>query len=121
MDKATHTQMRARLEEELSRLESQVETIEREGYEALSEASGENNYRDHMADQGSATFDRELDMTLEENLRDTLASVQHALARMDEGLYGVCEQCGATIPDARLDAMPTATLCITCKSEEESR
>ena len=121
MNKATQQQMRERLEDDLSRMKEQVETIEREGYEALSEASGENNYRDHMADQGSATFDRELDMTLEENLRETLAAVQHAIARMDDDLYGVCERCSATIPDERLDAMPTATLCITCKAAEESR
>ncbi len=121
MEKATQKQMRERLENDRARLAEQVETIEREGYEALSEASGENNYRDHMADQGSATFDRELDMTLEENLRDTLAAVQHALSRIDEGLYSICERCGATIPDERLEAMPTATLCIKCKAEEESR
>jgi DnaK suppressor protein len=94
--------------------------MEREGHEALSEASGENNYRDHMADQGSATFERELDMTLEDNVRDALASVRGALARMDAGEYGTCARCGKTIANERLEAIPTATLCISCKSEEES-
>ncbi len=121
MDKTTLKSLREGLESELDRLETQVEEMEREGHEALSEASGENNYRDHMADQGSATFDRELDMTLEENVKEALTSVRHALARMDEGSYGTCERCGAQILDARLEAIPTATLCITCKSAEESR
>lgn len=121
MDQSTQTKIREHLETELTRLEEQVDLIEREGHQTLSEASGENNYRDHMADQGSATFDRELDMTLDENVRDALAAVRHALERMDEESYGICERCGATIQDARLEAIPTATLCITCKSAEESR
>jgi DnaK suppressor protein len=121
MDKATQTQLRDFLELEQARLLEEVETIEREGHEALSEASGENNYRDHMADQGTATFSRELDMTLEDNVRDALDSVSKALRRIDEGTYGVCERCGAEIDVERLRAMPTATLCITCKSDEESR
>ncbi len=121
MDKGTQKKQRARLEEERDRLGEEVAEIEREGHEALSEASGENNYRDHMADQGTATFSRELDMTLDENVRTALSAVEHALVRMDTGEYGVCERCGAAIDDDRLLAIPTATLCITCKSSEESR
>jgi DnaK suppressor protein len=121
MNKATKTKLKGELEQELERLEAEVEQMEREGHEALSEASGENNYRDHMADQGSATFERELDMTLEDNVRDALLSVRAALDKMESGSYGVCDRCGKKIADARLEAMPTATLCITCKSEEESR
>lgn len=121
MNEAQRHSLLEGLEAQLERLVAQIETIEREGYEALSEASGENNYRDHMADQGSATFDRELDLSLEENLRDSLAAVRHALARMHDGTYGVCEQCSVEIPGERLEAIPTATLCITCKSAEESR
>ncbi len=121
MDQATKDQLQIFLEAELARLEDEVATIEREGHEALSEASGENNYRDHMADQGTATFARELDMTLEENSREALAAVRHALGRMEAGDYHICERCGAEIGDERLRAMPTATLCITCKAAEESR
>lgn len=118
--KAT-TEMRKHLESELERLGSEVAEIEREGHEQLSEASGENNYRDHMADQGTATFSRELDMSLEENVRDSLASVTAALGRIEDGSYGTCDRCGASIAADRLKAMPTATLCITCKAAEESR
>jgi RNA polymerase-binding protein DksA len=120
MNKTKLKVFRERLENEQVRLEREVETIEREGHEALSDASGENNYRDHMADQGTATFTRELDMSLEENVRDALASVGSALRRIDEGTYGICDRCGKHISEERLDAMPTATLCITCKSAEES-
>ena len=121
MDAQTQSRLKAQLEEELARLEAEVAEIEREGHEALSEASGENNYRDHMADQGSATFERELDMTLDENVRAALSDVRKALARIEAGTYGTCERCGAGISDSRLEAMPTANLCITCKAAEEAR
>jgi len=121
MDAKTSAHLRTQLEDERARLAEEVAEIEREGHEALSEASGENNYRDHMADQGSATFERELDMTLDENVREALADVEKALARMDAGTYGICERCGAEISPSRLEAIPTASLCITCKEAEELR
>jgi len=121
MDRKTESMLRTFLESESVRLEAEVEEIDIEGHEALSEASGENNYRDHMADQGTATFSRELDMTLEENVREALMAFRRALVRMDEGTYDVCERCGGPIGEERLKAMPTATMCITCKAAEESR
>ncbi|MDP2232417.1 MAG: TraR/DksA C4-type zinc finger protein [Actinomycetota bacterium] len=114
-------ELRAVLEGEHDRLQAEVDQIAKEGHEALSDASGENNYRDHMADQGTATFSREHDMTLEENARDALSAVHGALERFEDGTYGTCEQCGKLISEERLQAMPTATLCISCKSAEESR
>lgn len=121
MNKTLIAEMRTWLEVERDRLLAEVEEIDTEGREALSDASGENNYRDHMADQGTATFNRELDMTLEENARDALVSVNSALRRIEEGTYGLCQRCQAVIAKERVQAIPTATLCITCKAEEESR
>ncbi len=48
-----------------------------------------------------------------------LASIENALERMREGQYGVCEGCGCSIPMARLNALPYATLCINCQREQE--
>jgi DnaK suppressor protein len=121
IDEKARAALRARLMDDLARLEADVAEVERNERELLSEASGENNYRDHMADQGSATFERELDMTFEENDRTALEAVRKALARFDDGTYGTCARCSAEIPAARLEAMPTATLCITCKEAEETR
>jgi len=121
LDEKTVAQLKTELEEELARLESAVAELDRHDRDSQSEASGENVYRDHMADQGSATFERELDMTFEENERDLLEEVRTALARIDAGTYGTCARCGAEIPAARLEAVPTASLCITCKEAEETR
>jgi RNA polymerase-binding transcription factor len=120
MDGASRDALRAQLESERDRLQAIVAEMERLERETLSEASGENNYRDHMADQGSATFERELDMTLEENARENLLEVQQALERIDAGSYGTCARCGSDIPVERLEAYPTASLCIVCKEAEES-
>jgi len=121
LDDKTFSALRLALQEDLARIEADVAELDRHERESQSEASGENVYRDHMADQGSATFERELDMTFEENERDLLGETRVALARMDAGTYGTCERCGAEIPAARLEAVPTASLCITCKEVEESR
>ena len=48
-----------------------------------------------------------------------LASIENALQRMREGQYGVCESCSCSIPLARLNALPYATLCIDCQREQE--
>ena len=48
------------------------------------------------------------------DVRAELADVDHALARIDDGTYGVCRNCGKRIAVARLDARPTAELCIDC-------
>jgi len=121
MNKKALDALKAQLEEERVRLIDEIEEYERDGQEALSDVSGENNYRDHMADQGTATFARELDMTLEDNARDMLAQIDAALARVASGEYGICKRCGAEIPVERLEAVPFADLCIDCKEWEESR
>ena len=48
-----------------------------------------------------------------------LASIENALQRMRDGQYGVCESCSTSIPMARLNALPYATLCIDCQREAE--
>lgn len=121
IDGTLKAKLRAALEAERAELLIEIEEHELEGQESLSDVSGENNYRDHMADQGSATFARELDMTLEDNARENLGRIDAAFARMDAGTYGICTRCGDVIPPERLEAMPDAELCIVCKEWEETR
>jgi DnaK suppressor protein len=60
-------------------------------------------------------------MSLANNSRDLLLQVERALARLDAGTYGRCENCGNPIPKARLQALPAATLDVACKQREERR
>lgn len=120
IEETLRVRLRDRLKEDLARLEADIDELDREEDEAT-EISGENEYRDHMADQGSATVERELDMTLEQNERGALDDVRAALARLEAGTYGVCARCACDIPTERLEAVPTANLCVQCKEIEETR
>jgi DnaK suppressor protein len=66
----------------------------------------------HLGDMATVTFDRELDEGLEEGAMQTLAQIDRALARLDDGTYGICERCSKPIGEERLHARPWATLCI---------
>lgn len=74
---------------------------------------------DDVADAGSKTFEREQEMSIADNARDLMNQVDKALAKIDDGTYGVCESCGGSIVKARMRAFPRATLCIKCKEREE--
>jgi DnaK suppressor protein len=106
-------ELREALERERTELQSQFEEIETSTFsQAQSDLSGEMAFDDEYADAGTATFERERDLSLENNVRDLLQKIEKALTRMDEGTYGVCERCGKPIEKARLKALPYANLCI---------
>jgi DnaK suppressor protein len=73
----------------------------------------------HMADIGSDNFEQEFTLSLMANEGDTLAKIEAALERLEEGSYGLCEECGVKIPKARLEAIPYATLCVKCAAQAE--
>ncbi|MCA1829924.1 MAG: TraR/DksA C4-type zinc finger protein [Actinobacteria bacterium] len=108
-------------------LEKQREEFSREAEEieegvfniSQSEMSGEVSFDEEYADAGSATFEREKEMSIGNNVRDLLDKVNHALAAIERGTYGLCENCGKPIARARLQALPYSTLCLTCKQQEE--
>jgi len=81
----------------------------------LSSAAGDQ----HIADHASEMVDREVDVSLEENAEQIVYEIDRAVARLDAGAYGRCERCGQEIPEERLEAVPYATLCVTCKQLEE--
>ena len=73
----------------------------------------------HMADIGSDNFEQEFTLSLMQNEGDTLQMIENCLERIEEGTYGQCEECGVKIPKARLNAIPYATLCVRCASQQE--
>ena len=95
-----------------------VGTMENEAFKAGSNLS---NMPIHMADVGTDNFEQEFTLGLIESERQTLREIQEALVRIDNGTYGICENCGNPIGKARLQVFPRATLCMTCKQREERR
>ena len=105
--------LKGRLEEERGELREQLTTIEEEAFAATqSELSGDVGLDDESADAGTATFEREKDLSIENNVRDLLAKIDRALGRIDEGTFGICERCGKPIEKARITALPYVDLCI---------
>ena len=76
---------------------------------------------DDQADAGTKTFEREQELSIANNRLDMLTQMERAIERLDAGTYGHCESCANPIPKARLQAFPSATLCVTCKQREERR
>ena len=66
----------------------------------------------HPAELATETIERELDQSVVEHVLLELTELQVALAKLDEGKYGLCEACAQPISDARLEAMPAARYCI---------
>jgi DnaK suppressor protein len=72
-------------------------------------------------ESASELFEWEKTIALEKQLGDYLTEIDHALEKFDSGTYGICEQCGKPIEPARLEALPHATLCLTCKSMQDKK
>ncbi|AIA55272.1 MULTISPECIES: RNA polymerase-binding protein DksA [Acidithiobacillus] len=78
------------------------------------------NYSDPN-DRASLETDMGLELRARDRERKLIRKINQALARIDAGEYGYCESCGVEIGLRRLEARPTATLCIDCKTLEEKR
>jgi DnaK suppressor protein len=103
----------ARLRDERAELAEQLTTIEDQAFAATqSDISGDVGVDDESADAGTATFEREKELSIEQNVRDLIQKIDRALKRIDAGTYGICERCGKPIEKARLKALPYVDLCI---------
>jgi DnaK suppressor protein len=83
---------------------------------ALEHEPGDVQFDEEGGEGGTANVDREIDLYLSAQARATVVEIDRALQKIEDGTYGLCEQCGDAIPDARLQALPYAALCVTCKS-----
>ena len=70
----------------------------------------------HMADDASEVFEQTKNLALKYHLEKMLEQVELAMRRIEKGTYGFCESCGGLINPDRLQAMPSATLCLRCAS-----
>jgi DnaK suppressor protein len=105
--------LRTRLVEEQDQLETQLASIVEDSFAATqSVMSGDIGLDDEPADAGTATFEREKDLSIENNVRDLLRKIDEALKRMEAKTYGICVRCGRPIEKPRLKALPYAELCI---------
>jgi len=69
-------------------------------------------------EEAAETLELEKRLVLEKRLKEQLAELEHALHKLEEGTYGLCEGCGQPIDPARLEALPQAKLCMSCKAQQ---
>ena len=112
-------EVRAELDAEIQRLTAEISSAETDLNEFLKEPI--DGAGDDQADAGAKSFEREHELSLVAGARTGLEQNLHALARLEDGTYGICENCGNPIGKLRLQAYPRATLCMTCKSRQERR
>jgi RNA polymerase-binding protein DksA len=109
------------LVEERRRVLDAIEYLHKENPGSIEEETEDETQDNHLAETATATLDREIDYTLEENSEHVLRDIEGALERIEAGTYGTCVTCGKPIAEERLSAIPWAMHCIDCKRLQERR
>jgi len=100
----------------------QAESLRAEAEQLAEEMEpGDTQFDEESGEGATLNVERERDLALSAQARATADEIDMALAKFDAGTYGTCERCGEPIPRARLKAMPSAALCVACKSGGLSR
>ncbi len=86
---------------------------------AVDELSEEPEMMADLSDRATAETELHFDLRVKDREQKLIDKITEALARIEEGGFGVCERCGDLIELERLKARPIATLCIDCKTEQE--
>jgi RNA polymerase-binding transcription factor len=71
-------------------------------------------------DRASLESDRNFTLRIRDRERKLIVKIKEALERLENGTYGICDECGEDISEQRLKARPVTTLCIDCKKKQES-
>ncbi len=94
------------------------DTLKKSQKDAAGDISG---YAYHMADVASDTYDREFSLGLASNERQSLYELDDAIKKIEEGIFGICEECKSLISRTRLKVVPFARLCVKCQEKREKR
>jgi DnaK suppressor protein len=109
---------RTDLEGRLARLDSELGELEKTREAARQGKDEYAGYGNHIGEAATETFEAERDLSLIDNLEHMRDQVRAALKRVEEGSYGLCQTCSEPIPEERLEALPFATQCVSCKSKQ---
>jgi len=114
---------RERLEQERQELQDKLQRIEDRtaGRDRLNSDTAGEDFDEPGGDAAQETLERSQSMAIGENLRDMLENISIAIAKVEDGTYGICASCGKDIPKARLEIMPAATMCTTCRARLSTR
>ena len=110
---------RALLEAERARLLELRNSLRQANEDVERDPTGDPSTGGHIADAGSEMFERSRDLSIAETLDEQLADIDHAMGRLENGTYGICEACGVRIDSERLVARPAARFCLNDQQHVE--
>jgi DnaK suppressor protein len=104
-----------------SELLKKKEQIVNEAGKTMSEMTDQTSNIPDPNDRATLESGRSFELRIRDRERRLLAKIDEALARIDDGSYGICEDCDEQIGLKRLEARPVTTLCIDCKTKQETQ
>lgn len=114
---------RERLREILLKKRGEIEAWIRKGLEKKVRREDLDSLLGPALDEGDLSYlglEQDVDYELLTKYTETLKNIDESLDRLDEGTYGICEECGSEIAEKRLQAVPFALYCVECQQEKES-
>jgi RNA polymerase-binding protein DksA len=122
MDKKNLLQYKKMLLGIKEKIVSQIKQISSDASSPHKDASGDiSGHALHMADVATDMYDREFSLGLASNDRELLYQVEEALQRIEDNTFGYCQECGKSIPLARLKAIPYTPTCMKCQEKLETK
>ncbi len=107
---------------ERERVVSEFKSLTQDAAKSPRDASGDlSGYAVHMADMATDSHERELSMNVASSEQAVIYQIDDALRRLEDGTYGVCQQCEKAIAMSRLKAVPHATHCVDCQRLKEQK
>jgi len=108
--------LRKHLEAEQKRLTVELEQLQASA--PTSEERREGSPFGKREEEATEALELEKRLALEKRIREESARIERALHKFEEGTYGLCDNCGQSIDPARLEALPQASLCLSCKAQQ---
>jgi DnaK suppressor protein len=113
------SQIRTRLEIERKRIREELGQLDTNSSHPMDERR-EGSPFGKREEEATESMEFEKRLALESRLRSLLAEVERALQKLDEGTYGICDICTVAIDPARLEALPQAILCLSCRQKAKN-
>lgn len=100
---------------------SKVEELRKEAEKTVGGMTGEKASFPDPTDRASVETDRNFQLRIRDRERKLINKIQRTLNKIEEGTFGVCEDCGGEISEDRLKVRPFTSQCIQCKTEMEEK
>ncbi|MBD3161957.1 MAG: hypothetical protein GF346_06680 [Candidatus Eisenbacteria bacterium] len=119
MDARTRRRYRRRLLDELGKNGKLLGRLRQSVSDRGKESATSGVFASHLAERANDEYERESDTVLADAQGRQVHEIEEALRRIEEGIFGVCEACGADIEKRRLEVIPSARFCLRCQERHE--